>query len=55
MITHAEAERLREMLGNLQFSIIGAGDITNATRERLVNLIGEHGFRLVDELEGVVR
>lgn len=54
-IDHTTAERLRDMLASCQMKVYLASDIPDAVKERIVNEISAEGFRLVDELEGVVR
>ena len=56
------ADRLRAMLGAIQeLCLIGTGMLVEPhgtprlTGEALVEFISEHGFALVDELEGVIR
>lgn len=54
-LTHDTAERLRDMLSSCQMKVYLATDVPDAAKERIVNEISETGFRLIDELEGVVR
>jgi hypothetical protein len=55
MIDNEAAERLRELLSNLQVTIYNESGVSEQSQEKLVNLISTRGFQLVDELEGVVR
>ena len=55
MITHAEAERLRTMLSEIQLAVLEDMDVPPELAAPIVRLLSERGFRLVDELEGVVR
>ena len=49
-IDHETAERIREMLSHIQKIVLdGAGT------ERIIKEISNIGFRLVDNLEGVIR
>jgi hypothetical protein len=49
------ADRLREMLSSFQLKVFCAEDVPEETRARIVNEISAEGFRVIDELEGVVR
>jgi hypothetical protein len=53
-ITHATAEKLRQMLGDIQReSMRSIADTVIAFD--MVEYISTRGFRLVDDLEGVIR
>jgi hypothetical protein len=54
-IPHDAATRLRVMLSELQLEVIESSDIGADAISRLVQKISNEGFRMVDELEGVVR
>jgi hypothetical protein len=54
-IDNHAADKLRELLGNLQLAIYTESDVPEPTQEKLIALISTEGFRLVDELEGVIR
>ncbi len=55
MFDHETAEKLRTMLGSIQESVFDDSEIPEAATERLITLVSTKGFRLVDDLEGVVR
>lgn len=55
MIDHTTAERLRDMLASCQMTVYLASDVPDDAKERIVNEISANGFRVIDELEGVVR
>ena len=52
-ITHATAQKLRQMLGDVQEQCISVAP-TSAS-ELLVQFISARGFRLIDDMEGVIR
>lgn len=54
-IDHTSAERLREAFGDVQNMIIGLDRVPEETKLSLIIYISNRGFRLVDELEGVIR
>jgi hypothetical protein len=43
------------MLSEIQMTILEDGGIATESRNKLVHYISAKGFRLVDDLEGVVR
>jgi hypothetical protein len=55
MIDHDAAERLREMLSNIQRKAMSHADAEPGSSLELVQYISQVGFQLVDEMEGVVR
>lgn len=55
-LDRASAERLRAMLGELQRAVLFDGLVAEeAAQNELVRRISEQGFRLIDDLAGVVR
>jgi hypothetical protein len=52
-ISHATAEKLRQMLADVQEQCISVAP-TSAS-ELLVQFISARGFRLIDDMEGVIR
>jgi hypothetical protein len=52
-ISHATAQKLRQMLGDVQEQCISVAP-TSAS-ELLVQFISARGFRLIDDMEGVIR
>lgn len=54
-ISHAIAEILRLALSKIQSDVLAADDIPEMTKFRLIAEISDGAFRLVDELEGVIR
>jgi hypothetical protein len=55
MIDHETAERIRDLLSDLQLAIYTDAGVPEKTQEKLVMLISTEGFSLVDELENVIR
>jgi hypothetical protein len=56
MIDHDAAEKLRIMLSDIQQKAMShAADVEPGHSLELVDYISQVGFRLVDEMEGVVR
>jgi hypothetical protein len=55
MIDHDAAERLRMMLSDIQQKAMSHTDAEPSHSLELVDYISQVGFRLVDEMEGVVR
>jgi hypothetical protein len=55
MLDHTTAEEIRDMLSEIQMTILEDGGIATESRNKLVHYISAKGFRLVDDLEGVVR
>jgi hypothetical protein len=55
MIDHDAAEKLRTMLSDIQLKVISQPDAESGHSMELVAYISQVGFRLVDEMEGVVR
>ena len=55
MIDHDAAEKLRIMLSDLQRKTMSRADAEPDHSLELVNYISQVGFRLVDEMDGVVR
>lgn len=54
-ISHAIADIMRRTLSKVQADILAADDIPEMTKFRLIAKISDEDFRLIDELEGVVR
>ena len=54
MIDTQAAERLRTLLSDVQAALYNENAIPEPVREKLVVMISEEGFGLVDELEGVI-
>ena len=52
-ISHATAQKLRQMLGDIQLRCMKR--IPDPDGHEIVIFISERGFRLVDEMEGVIR
>ena len=55
MIDHDAAEKLRTMLSDIQQKAMSHPDAELGHSLELVDYISQVGFRLVDEMEGVVR
>jgi hypothetical protein len=55
MIDHAAAEKLRSLLSDLQLKAMSHADAEPGNSLELVDYISQVGFRLVDEMEGVMR
>jgi hypothetical protein len=55
MLDDKAAERLRTLLSDVQTAVYNESAIPEPLREKLVILISEKGFGLVDELQGVIR
>jgi hypothetical protein len=55
MIDHEAAEKLRMMLSEIQQKAMSHADAEPGHSLELVNYISQVGFRLVDEMEGVMR
>ena len=55
MIDHDAAEKLRMMLSDIQQKTMSHADAEPGHSLELVDYISQVGFRLVDEMEGVVR
>ena len=55
MIDHDAAEKLRMMLSDIQQKAMSRADAEPGHSLELVEYISHVGFRLVDEMEGVVR
>jgi hypothetical protein len=55
MIDHDAAEKLRTLLSDIQLKAMSHADAESGHSQELVEYISHVGFRLVDEMEGVVR
>ena len=55
MIDHDAAEKLRTMLSDIHQKAMSHPDVGPGRSMELVAYISQVGFRLVDEMEGVVR
>jgi hypothetical protein len=55
MIDHDAAEKLRTMLSDIQLKVMSHPDVESGHSMELVDYISQVGFRLVDEMEGVMR
>jgi hypothetical protein len=55
MIDHDAAEMLRTMLSDIQQKAMSHADAEPRHSLELVDYISQVGFRLVDEMEGVMR
>jgi hypothetical protein len=55
MIDHDAAEKLRTMLSDLQQKAMTNAGVEPGHSLELVDYISQVGFRLVDEMEGVMR
>jgi hypothetical protein len=55
MIDHDAAEKLRTMLSDIQLKVMSHPDVESDHSMELVDYISQVGFRLVDEMEGVMR
>lgn len=54
-IPHETAQRLRHAFSRIQSDIYAADDIPETTKWRMIEGISADAFRLVDDLEGVIR
>jgi hypothetical protein len=55
MVDHDAAEKLRIMLSDIQQKAMSHADVAPSHSLELVDYISQVGFRLVDEMEGVMR
>jgi hypothetical protein len=55
VIDHDAAEKIRTMLSDIQQKALSHADVEPRHSMELVEYISQVGFRLVDEMEGVMR